>query len=404
MIGFIMDKRGAESAISTVIWMVLGAILLILVVLFLFGGFKEPAKSITNKGKEFLANLASLSLTDKNSGKQPEVNKKKEEGDEKKAKEIYAEYQTARLEELKKSYLQDIINGYPNTNLGKIVKLFYFSDLNEFIENEDDVFVEIVKEKDYENLFMTGGLYKKKQDSLNPTELAKFSVVPKARARQAYTEIIGSGEDNLDLVSKAYMERAAIATIDTQNEGYEAVYLLVQTDENLKRAFKNNELYDILLSRLDLKKQSGDIIILNVKFQVFYPTLGGAVKDLEIMKKGDVKNFEVSVEIVTREESESVTLEKFNDFFRKLTFAIEISDFSDQSSEVQLCKFSHDESKLDSSIYSLVGKNFVGLDHGPLCDKFSAKMTNLGDFSSIPYPALGNLEFEVRWEDDTEIS
>ena len=59
-----MNKKGFEASIATIVWMILGLVLAVVLLFAIYQGVNKPAKGAIDKGKEFLASLNDLSLSE----------------------------------------------------------------------------------------------------------------------------------------------------------------------------------------------------------------------------------------------------------------------------------------------------------------------------------------------------
>ena len=58
-----MNKKGAEAGINVIVFLIIGILVLVLMVYFVYNGFNTTARGATDKGREFLGDLNSLSLS-----------------------------------------------------------------------------------------------------------------------------------------------------------------------------------------------------------------------------------------------------------------------------------------------------------------------------------------------------
>ncbi len=435
-----MDRKGVEGGIWTIIYLIVGLIVLIAIAFFIYRGFNEPAKAATEKGKEFVANLNDLSLAQlrdeikknpravmegylnscenennliacnqylsicqkgenyENYGNKlnkNEINtlrehcsengidrvknvvRAKEEGG---AEELYIKYIEATNPDLRESYYQELSEKYPSSNVFLVLQLTKLS-YEEFKSKERQVFVKLVKERDYGNLLRLGDIYNKKTDFRN-------------KAIEAYTLIVNNGE-YLDLISNALMGRAAISDNDPRGN-YGSVYLRLQEDQELKQFFEENNLYGKLVEELEKERKMEKATLLDISFQVIYPTsdISDEVKEpkkLGLIKLGEVNEFSMPIQVIAKE----LTLEALNSFFRSLRLGVRINDFRN-GNDILICDYVFDLEG-GTQFYDLVNRKLIARDSGLYCNQFNVVLIDLEAFKSPPYPETGVVKFRIWW-------
>ncbi len=410
-----MNGKGIESGILTIIYLIIGVLVLIFIALFLYTGFNQPAKGAVDKGKEFLTNLDEVSLVqlksevqnnpagvlsgllnkckskdivacnqyisicEKGENHESSVNKLNQNEIDKlreycatagivmakealtndaevQAEILYLDAEEKTNEYAKTVILLEIKDKYADTNIGKVLLL---GDLpaEEFAKHEKSLFGELVLEEDYENLIRLARLY-----------AARTNYKP--NAINAYSVVIDES-DPLDLAARALMERAAISGDPRGN--YASVYEKLEKNEALKQYFKENGDYEFLMGKLKdmgAKSVSFEVVDSDPKFEEHGILLPGQINTFreQIVIEDVVVN---PVYLPGNKESTEYIME--TDSYKNVNFVLKLNGETEIS-----CTF-----KFDKNVDDLTGSLLVFSDGNEACSEYKITITSLGDFFRI---------------------